>query len=320
LDHTVIAGLPASAPTRRARRWVTGAAVLLLAAGLTACGGKKEAKSGQALVSVDGEEITALQVADEMQRANVPAAQQQAAQQQVITSLVDRQLLINQALKDKLDRDPKVVQAVERAKALIIAQAYMQSRIGAPVKPTDAQIKDYFDKHPEFFSQRKLLEMRQLQIPNASVDGALKQLIDTAKSLDEVAAWMDGHKVQYNRTQLTRSSTDLPPALSAKLLGLPKGQLFLLRENLVSTLTVITDMRDAPVDLATATPQIAQFLVANHNKEAAQAEITRLRSAAKIDYLNKAAAPPPPPAASAPAAAAPSSSSDAAARGVAGLK
>ncbi|MYN42056.1 peptidyl-prolyl cis-trans isomerase, EpsD family [Duganella sp. FT109W] len=312
--------MPAAAPGRTVRRWATGAAVLLLAAGLTACGGKKESKSGQALVSVDGEEITALQVADEMQRAAVPPAQQQAAQQQVVASLVDRQLLINQALKDKLDRDPKVVQAVERAKALILAQAYMQARLGAPLKPTDAQVKQYFDQHPEFFSQRKLLEMRQLQIPTASVDDALKQVIDTAKSLDEVATWMDGHQVKYNRTQLTRSSTDLPPALSAKLLALPKGQLFLLRENQVSTLTVITDMRDAPVDLATATPQVTQFLVANHNKEAAQAELTRLRSAAKIDYLNKAVAPAATPAAAAPAAAAPSSSADAAARGVAGLK
>lgn len=323
MDHTVTAGAPAFMKQTTLRRVGCAAAVLFLAVGLAACGGKKDSKSSQALVSVDGEEITALQVSEELQRASVPAAKQQAAQKQVIESLVERQLLINQALRDKVDREPKVVQAIERAKALIIAQAYMQKRLGAPVKPSDAEIKEYFDKHPEFFTQRKSFDMRQLQIPTASVDDNLKKAIDGAKSLDEVATWMDAHAVKYNRNQVARTTADLPPALSAKLLTLSKGQLFLVREDQVSTLTVITEVRDTPVDLAGATPQIAQFLATNRNKEAGLAEITRLRAAAKIDYLNKASgeAPPAPAAAGAAAASASASpASSATERGVAGLK
>jgi len=116
-------------------RWSGVALVLLVAVGLSACGGK-EKRVGQALASVNGEEITVLQLNDELQHANVPAVQQETASKQLLESLIDRQLLQNEAVKDKIDRDPKVVQAIERAKALIIAQAYMQKRIGAIAKPT----------------------------------------------------------------------------------------------------------------------------------------------------------------------------------------
>ena len=119
-------------------RLLCAALVLLTAAGLSACG-NKEKKAGQALASVNGEEITVLQLNEELQRANVQAAQQEAASKQLLESLIDRQLLQNEAVKEKMDRDPKVVQAIERAKALIVAQAYMQKRIGTIARPTQGR-------------------------------------------------------------------------------------------------------------------------------------------------------------------------------------
>ncbi|MCB2487481.1 hypothetical protein KQ783_15645, partial [Listeria monocytogenes] len=77
------------------------------------------------LASVTGEEITVLQLNEEMQRAGVPAAQQQTASKQLLPALIDRELLESAAAKEKIDRDPKVRQAIERARSLIIAQAYM---------------------------------------------------------------------------------------------------------------------------------------------------------------------------------------------------
>ena len=55
----------------------------------------------------------------------------------------------------------------------------------------------------------------------------------------------------------------------------------------------MADVVDAPVTLAIAAPQIAQFLANRKIRELAQAEIGRLRSAARIEYLNKELAPDP---------------------------
>lgn len=211
------------------------------------------------------------------------------------------------------------MQSIERARALIVANAYLQKRIGNPARPTHAEVEDYFTRNPQFFAQRKQFAMTELMIASADLTPALKAATDGVKSLDEVAAWMDAHKVRFGRTQVTRSSTDLSPEMAARLLGMPKGQLFFVNEGERSLLVSLAEIREAPLTLEVAAPQIEQFLVNKRNKESIAAELARLRANAKIDYLNKSMAiDARPPAAPAPADAA----ADRAAleRGVAGLK
>lgn len=308
------------------------AIAVALACTLAACGGDKSAKSGQALASVNGEEITAMQLNEELQRSGVSAeqAQQPAVSKQLLESLVDRQLLVNEAVKEKMDRDPQVVRAIERAKSLLIAQAYIQKKVGTVAKPTAAEVAAYYNAHPGFFSQRKVFDMRQLIINGSDIDDTLKGIIDNAKSLEEVAAYMDAHKVKFSRNQISRSSSDLPPELSARLLAMKPGQLFLVKEGARSVLATVVDIKDAPVTLEVATAQIEQYLFGNKNKEAASDEVKRLRAAAKIEYLNKAAEQPAAAAATPAQAPAPVAApapaqqadtpSDANVRGVAGLK
>ena len=303
------------------QRILTAGVILLTVAGLAACGGDKQKKVGQALASVNGEEITALQLNEELQRAGVPAAQQEAASKQLLEALIDRQVVENVALKEKIDRDPKVMQAVERAKALIISQAYMQKKLSGIARPSKAEVEDYFNKHPELFSNRKQFDMRQLLIASKDMNDALKQVIDKSKSLDEVAAWMESNKIGFARAQVSRTTTDLAPELVGKLQSMPKGQLFIINEGDRAMLMTIIDIKDVPVKLAAAAPQIEQYLVNTRAKDAAKKEMDRLRAAAKIEYLNQPAAATAATAASGAASAASASAgAAAAARGVAGLK
>ncbi|UTY55794.1 EpsD family peptidyl-prolyl cis-trans isomerase [Massilia sp. erpn] len=286
------------------RKVLCTALVLMLAAGLSACG-SKEKKAGQALASVNGEEITVLQLNEELQRAGVQAAQQEEASKQLLEALIDRQLLQNEAQKEKIDRDPKVQQAIERAKALIVAQAYMQKRVGNIARPTKEEVEAYFKQHPEFFANRKAFDLRQLVIASEDMNDALKAAMDQAKSLEEVVVWMESHKVKYARAQVVRSSADLPPELSGKLLAMPKGQLFIIREGARTMLMAIADIKEAPVTLEVAQQQIEQFLFNKKNKEAADAEVKRLRASAKVEYLGKQKAPAAPAASATAAAPAP---------------
>jgi EpsD family peptidyl-prolyl cis-trans isomerase len=241
-------------------------------------------------------------------RANVQAAQQAAASKQLLEALIDRQLLQNAAVKEKLDRDPKVAQAIERAKAMVVAQAYMQKHLGTPAKPTREEIEAYYRDHPVFFSQRKVFDMRQLLLATRDLDDAVRADIDKAKTLDDVAAQLEARKIKFGRSQLARSTADLPPEMSTKLQAMNKGQLFIVREGERSLVITIAEIKDSPVGLDAAAPQIEQFLLNQRNKEAADAELKRLRAAAKIEMLQKEAAP----AAETPAAAAPAASAAAA--------
>jgi EpsD family peptidyl-prolyl cis-trans isomerase len=291
---------------------------------LGGCGQKRaETTPGQALASVNGVEITVLQLNDELARAGVGSTSEQAASKQLLQALIDRQLLQEEAAREKLDRDPKVMQAIDRARALIVAQAWLQKRVGNLAQPTAPEIEAYYNTHPQFFSNRKQFAMDQLQLPASALTPDLKQVVDRAGSLDDVTQWLAANKVQAGRSHVARSTADLAPALAGKLLAMKKGQVFAVQEGERALVIALADVQDAPVTLAVARPQIAQFLMKQRQKESASTELARLRADAKIEYLNKELAAAP--AASKPATAPPDKTANTAAnaaldRGVAGLK
>jgi EpsD family peptidyl-prolyl cis-trans isomerase len=265
-----------------------------MAFGLSACG-HKEQKSGQALVRVNGEEITVLQVNDELKRAGVRPEQQEIATKQLLESLIDRQLILGEAMRNEIDRTTGVVQAIERAKAQIIAQAYLKSLDSKITKPSAVEIDEFYQKHPEYFSQRKQFEVQQLVIATRDFSNDLRAVVDSAKSLDGIAAWMDSHNVRYVRGQLSRGTTDLPEQMVAKLKEMQKGQLFIVNEGENSMINLIANIKISPVSDKIAAPQIEQYLINKKTKEIAEAEITHLRAAAKIEYLGASAPVPATP-------------------------
>lgn len=255
---------------------------------ITACG-NKEKKAGQALVRVNGEEITILQVNDELKRAGVRPEQQEVATKQLLESLIDRQLVLAEAMRNEVDRTTGVVQAIERAKAQIIAQAYLKSLDSKVTKPTPAEIDDYYQKHPEYFSQRKQYDVQQLVIATKDFSNDLRGVVDSAKSLDTVVAWMDSHNVRHVSGQLSRAATDLPEQMVAKLKEMQKGQIFIVNEGENSMINLISSIKINPISAKDAAAQIDQYLTNKKVGELAKAEITHLRAAAKIEYLNASA-------------------------------
>jgi peptidyl-prolyl cis-trans isomerase C len=265
--------------------------VLLMAAvaSLAACD-DKDKKPGQALVRVNGDEITVHQLNDELSHVSTLDKSGKPAdgeRKQVLEALVDRQLLVGEAMHDKLDRDPSILLAIERAKSQILAQAYLQSKMATVTKPFKADIDAYFQAHPEFFAQRKTYDMRQLVIAASDFSKDLNAMMDKAKSLDEVAAWLDTHKIDYTKSQSTRTSSELPPQILSKMQGTDPTQLFIVRDANKSLLMSVAFLKDSPVSLDAATPEIAQYLTNKKNQEAAEAELKRLRAIAKLEYLNQ---------------------------------
>lgn len=255
---------------------------------LGACG-NKDKKAGQSLVRVDGEEITVLQLNDELLRANVQAGQQEAASKQLLESLIDRQLIVAEAMRNKIDRSPDVQQAIGRARTQIIAQAYLQGLTAKIGKPSKAEIDDYFQKHPEFFTKRKQFDMTNVLIATKDFSEELKSAIIPAKSLNEVVTWLDKHNVQYKSGRLSRTTADLPQEMFTKLLDLPKDHLFIVNEGNNTIIGSLVAIKDSPVTAKDAAPQIEQYLINKRNKEVAGTEIAHLRSLAKIEYLNASA-------------------------------
>jgi len=269
-------------------RLICGVLIFVAVISLAACG-SKEKTSGQSLVRVNGQDITMLQLNDELQRANIPPEQQQAARQQILESLINRQLLIGEAASNKIDRSPGVTQAIERAKAQIIAQAYLQGVMAKVTKPTRSEVDDYYQKHPELFAENKHYDMLSLAVYSKDMSEELKSVMDSAKSLGEVETWLISHGVHYLRGQASRNSTELPPEMVTRLQGMPQGKLFTVSEGGKVMVIALVGIKPSPTALKDAEPLIAQYLFNKKAKEVADAEVASLRSRAKIEYLNASA-------------------------------
>lgn len=262
---------------------ITSALIIMVALGSSGCS-KKEQKSGQVLAKVNGEEITVHQLNQELTRA--PGAKQK----QILDALVNRQLLIDEAVHEKLDRDPNVMQTLERARSEILAQSYIQRKVANLPKPSKAEVDAFYQKHPELFGQRKLFDTRELVVATKDLNSALKSVLDSANSMDEVSAWLDKQKIRYAPRQISRTTTDLPLHMTAKWQALKKGDKLVMAEGEYSILAFLNDISSAPISAEAAGPQIEQYLRNTRAKEAEAAELTRLRSAAKIEYLNSSLA------------------------------
>ena len=256
---------------------------------MTSCGKKSsEEKASQSIVRVNGDEITVHQLNNELQRANVQPDQQEAASKQITRALVDRQILVQEALKTKLDRNPRVMQAIDNAKTQILAQAYLEDKVSSLAKPAEAEIVDYRAKHPDIFANRKIYVMDELAFV---VDGGdaqeLQSLSNSAKTLDDVTQWLDSHQIKHARTQAAHAAESLPPELLAKFSKMVVGDLIFINGKGRTMAGRMVEIKDVPISEKDSKPLIERILSGQKRKQTAEAEMARLRSAAKIEYINK---------------------------------
>lgn len=291
---------------------------------LAGCSDDKPVKAGQALAKVNKQEITVHQLNSEFKQLG-PEAGSLARDQlraKVLDSLVDRQLLLDEALRNKLDRDSEVAQLLDRARAQILAQAYLQRKsVGLP-KPTETEISAYFQANPHAYSQRKLVHVKRIVLLASDVTPELESVVASAKSMTEVAAWLDARNVKSIKDQSDRTTGELPEEILGKLGQVMKGTPFFLKYPGNAVIASITLIQEAPLLESEAREEIATLLAVQKSKQKAEAELARLRKDAVIVLYDSADKPAKntQPLAGKPAKADADSGGVRVERGVAGLK
>ena len=315
---------------------------LLIAALAAGCGDKKEEAASedkaptQVAAKVNDTEITVHQVNFALQRIpNLDKEQSKAASLQVVRNLVDQQVLVEKAEADKLDRDPAVVQALAAARMQILAEAYMSRKLGAPVEPSDTEVNDYFNAHPELFANRKIYRLQEISIkaPKDKIE-AIRTQLAASKTLNDFGAWLKAEKYEVKAAQGVKPAEQLPLEILPKLAAMPDGQAMLVNTPDGLMVIVLAGSQAQPVTLEQAKPAISRLLQQQARQKAAKAEVDALKAAAKIEYVGEfadagkepaaakpaEAAAPAQPAAAAPAAdTAPAADADAISKGVSGL-
>ena len=266
---------------------------IAIAAALALAGcGKSEGKKAatQAAAKVNKEEISVHQINSVLSRGgNVPPEQIKAASRQVLDKLIDQELMVQQAIEKKLDRDPKVMQMLEGARREILSRAYAEQVMANAGKPAADEIKSFYAGHPELFSQRRVFNLQEIAVmAPPDKHEALRAEVAKAKTLNDVAAWLRANDIRFAVNAGVKSAEQLPMELLPKYHAIKDGQSALLTGPGGGAMVVhVASSQIAPLDEKAATPFIEQFLSNRKRIELAEAELKQLKGKAKIEYLGE---------------------------------
>ena len=272
----------------------TGALYAAIAAFALAACQKKEAGATQVAAKVNGDEITVHQIEFALrQQRNLRPEQADAASRAALDRLIDQQLEVQKAEQMKLDRDPQVVQTLEAVRREVLARKYLETISEQAGKPSDADIKNYYDGHAAMYADRKIYTFQRLNIqapPERRPEIVAKA--ESAQTAAELTDWLKAKNVKYTSNPMTAESDRLPPQLLEKVVKLKEGQSIALPVGMGVAALTLQSMQPAPKTLETARAQIEQQLGAETRRNAMSNAAKDLRKDAKIEYKGKFAESP----------------------------
>ena len=276
------------------------ALILVFVLALQACGtGVDDKTAGQVAANVNGDEVTVNQINQALTRAgNIPEGQQKQAQHQVLERLIDQQLLVQQAVQKKLDREPRVKSAMDAAKRQILAQAYLEQVMQDVPKATPDQVKAFYSEHPELFRDRRIYRFKELIIAapegfrdtlRAEVERLDKQS-DKSKTMPQLVKWLQARGVKFQANVTTQTAEQLPMEIVGRIHRMKDGDLLIMPRGNAIGVSQLDKSRNAPLSEEQSGPFIEQYLLNRKRVDLSTEEMKRLRSAAKIQYVGDFAA------------------------------
>ena len=267
------------------------AAVLSLL--LAACGGSDKKGATQVAAKVNSGEITVHQINAVLARTpNLEPDQMQKATEVALSRLIDQELLVQRAKEKKLDRDPRVLQAIEAAGREILSRSYMEQYTAQADKPAQDEMRKFFDENPALFSERRIYNLQEL---NITLEGeqldALRTAVSEAKSLNDVVGWLREKNIPFKAGGGVRAAEQLPMEALPRFAQMKDGQIGLVQTRTGVLAIYLAGSKPAPMDFDQAKPFVERFLLNRKRAEMAQAEMKRLRDTAEITYMGDFKAP-----------------------------
>lgn len=267
--------------------------LLLISASITlsACGKNgetSEKKSDTQVVAiVNGDEITIHQVNFQLSRmGQLNEAQAKAESKKVLTRLIELQLLKQQAVDQKLDKNPALLQALEASKDQMLAQAYLETMMAKAPKPSNSDIDEFYKSHSELFENRRVFRLQEIvvnldQSKLSEVEASIKNI----KGISEIAAWLKEKKYPFSANAAVKEAETLPSDMLKKLQVLKDGEMLILTTVGALHIINLAASQTVPISRTKATPMIEQYFMNQNKTNLAKKEMTALNEKAKIEFI-----------------------------------
>jgi EpsD family peptidyl-prolyl cis-trans isomerase len=255
-------------------------------------GCQKEA-TGQVAAVVNGEEITLQEVNAELSSMQLPqGVDKTQAQKAALQRIVDRRLLAQAARDDGLDKTPEFLIRRRQLEDALLVQLLSQ-RVGRSVAVPDAKAIDAFaERNPALFSGRTIFTVDRIQFA-APADTAKLKALQGDHSMDAVASRLRQLGIEFSRDAGQLDSARLGQERLNQIRSLPPGEPFVLAENGVVTVAVITGSKPQPIEGDQARPAAVQLLRNQSLSAAMQQRLEAQKGKAKIEYQDSFSPPAP---------------------------
>lgn len=263
---------------------------LLLASALlvSACSraGEDSAPVTQVVARVNGTEITIHQLQFAMARAG-----DSGGRAQVLDTLIDQELMAQQALQEALDRNPEVLRALEAQRTRTLAQAWSEQRLAKLVDPGAVEIRRFYDAHPELFSERKAYEFDELSLAEDAVPiDELRARAGSAGDISGVARWLDDRSVAFGRRRSTQTADALPMEVAREFHAMRIGTIAVIAAPRAIQVVQLRATQPQPLRLEQASPIIARYLRGQRRRTVLHNDLAELRGKSRIERLGEFAA------------------------------
>jgi EpsD family peptidyl-prolyl cis-trans isomerase len=270
------------------RRWLplTAISLALLVAG---CGEKDEAVASQTAVKVNKDEITVHQINFVLQQQRgLRPEQTDEASRQILERLIDQEVTLQRAEDLKVDRDPRVVQALEAARREIISRAYLEKIGETAPRPLPDEIRKYYEDKPALFSERRIYSLQEIAIEaKPEQQTQLREALASAKDINGFIEYLKANEYRFTGNQAVRAAEQLPLSSLESFAQMKDGQAAMVPAPNGVQVIVLAGSRMQPVSEEQARPAIEQFILNERKRKLVEDDVKSLRAAAVIQYVGK---------------------------------
>lgn len=196
----------------------------------------------------------------------------------------DQELLAQEALQGRLDRDVQVAQAIESSRRQILAQAYVERTIPSAPSASPQEIEKFYAENPALFGKRRLYRIFELVVvvPPTQLS-ALQDEVAGAKDLAQVVRWLDSRKLSFEAAMSSRPAEQIPMNILQRLFVMHHGQIAMFPNAMGASVLRLEQVTETPLSEKQAGAGIAKYLLNRRRIDLVHAAVAKLREKAKVD-------------------------------------
>jgi len=263
----------------------------LILASLVACTDDQSQVSapGQVAAVVNGEEISIYQLEEALHQSGLIGDEKgKQAIPQLLNRLIEQSLIIQQAKKDKLERDPGVMMALEVSKRQILTEEWLQRKMKAVKKPGNQEIDEFYSAHPELFEKHKLFQLKELVLDTSVISQKkIDLMIDSTDDVNILEQNLEANKIPFTVNMSTMMAEQLPMDRLSLLSSVPFSRYIKVTGDNSILIQGVLSTKETPIEKAKAAVLIESYLYNQKRKKEADAIIKKLHDSAKIKYLGE---------------------------------